>query len=127
MPARYAVDSGRTFSHCLLLQSGPKIKFGTQGEPDVAADGQRKWRVQVAATFTAEPGRQPFSDLLDVTILGGADPAQGIPAGTPVEFEGLIVSTMPAEAGENGRVRGGKPWHMAKAVRAANGRPAGKE
>lgn len=121
MPARYVVDRS-TFSNCLLLSSGPKMKFGT-AEQDVSMTGERKWKVSVAATFAAEPGRQPFSELLDVTILGGADPATGITPGTAVEFEGLVVSTIPPEQGERG-IKGGKPWHMARAVRPANGRPA---
>jgi hypothetical protein len=116
----FAIDTGRTFAAALLMASGPKLRFQTT-EQDVAADGQRKWEVQAAVTWHAEPGQRPFSDLIRVTVLGGTDPAAGLPAGTPVEFDSLRLGVMTAEAGENGRVRGGKPFYHASGVRALNG------
>jgi hypothetical protein len=122
----FAIDTGRTFAAALLMASGPKIRFQST-EQDVAADGQRKWEVQAAVTWHADPGQRPFSDLIRVTVLGGTDPAAGLPAGTPIELTDLRLGVMNAEQGENGRVRGGKPFYMASGVRPLNGARASKD
>jgi hypothetical protein len=117
----FAIDTGRTFAAPpLFMASGPKMRYQTT-EQDVSTTGERKWEVQAAATWHADPGQRPFSDLIRVTVLGGADPGAGLPPGTPVEFDQLRVGVMTAEAGENGRVRGGKPFYQAAGVRAVNG------
>jgi hypothetical protein len=119
MPGAFTIDTGRTFALLMLMSTSPKTKFGTS-DPDTAADGRAKWSAQVAATWLAEPGRRPVSEVLDITIVSDRDPGDGITPGSPVHVEGLRVGVSTPERTDRG-VRGGKAWYQAEALRSMNG------
>jgi len=114
-------------SPSILMASGPKLKFDST-EQDISARGERKWDVQAAVTFHAEPGMKPVSEVLAVTVTGpGTDPCASIPAGSPIVFDRMRVGFSPPEARENGRgIRGGRPWYQAANVRQASHARPGK-
>lgn len=123
MPGTYTVDTSSTFTAALLMASAPKMKFGTT-EQDITANGERKWEVQAAVTFTSEPGMRPVSEVITVTVAGGTDPAAQIPPGSPIAFERFRVGFSAPERGQNDRIRGGKPWYQAAGVRSVQHRAA---
>jgi hypothetical protein len=120
MPGTLTIDTTATFQAVLLMASGPKLKFGST-EQDISARGERKWDVQAAVTFHAEPGMKPVSEIIGVTVTGPAsDPCVSIPPGSPITFERMRVGFMAPEAREDGRgIRGGRPWYQATDVRPA--------
>jgi len=127
MPGTLTIDTTATFQAVLLMASGPKLKFGST-EQDISARGERKWDIQAAVTFHAEPGMKQVSEVIAVTVTGpAADPCASIPQGTPIVFDRMRVGFSVPEARENGRgVRGGRPWYQAADVRPAQAhqRPA---
>ncbi len=126
MPGTLTIDTAATFQAVLLMASGPKLKFGST-EQDISARGERKWDVQAAVTYHAEPGLKPISEVIGVTVTGPAnDPCASIAPGTPIVFDKMRVGFSPPEARENGRgIRGGRPWYQAADVHQAHpSRPA---
>jgi hypothetical protein len=121
MPGTLTVDITATFQAVLLMASGPKLKFGST-EQDISARGERKWDVQAAVTYHAEPGLKPISEVIAVTVTGPAtDPCASIQPGTAIVFEKMRVGFSPPEARENGRgIRGGRPWYQATNVHQAH-------
>jgi hypothetical protein len=117
VPGTLTVDTTATFQAVLLMASGPKLKFGST-EQDISARGERKWDVQAAVTYHAEPGMKPGSEVIAVTVTGPAgDPCASIPAGTPIVFDKMRVGFSVPEAREDGRgIRGGRPWYQAADV-----------
>ena len=71
MPGTLTIDIAATFQAVLLMASGPKLKFGST-EQDICARGERKWDVQAAVTYVAEPGLKPVSEVIAVTVTGPA-------------------------------------------------------
>ena len=71
MAGTLAIDTSATFQAVLLMASGPKLKFGST-EQDISARGERKWDVQAAVTYHAEPGMKPVSEVIAVTVTGPA-------------------------------------------------------
>ena len=129
MSGTLTIDTPATFQAVLLMASGPKLKFGST-EQDISARGERKWDVQAAVTYHAEPGMKPVSEVIAVTVTGpAADPCTSIPLGTPIVFDKMRVGFSPPEARENGRgIRGGRPWYQAVEVHQAHqSRPAKTE
>lgn len=123
MPGTFTIDTPRTFTTMILMGSAPKLKFGST-EQDVSANGERKWQLEAAVTFHAQPGMKPVSEVLPVTVTGPpTDPAAGIPPGSQVELADFRVGFSPPEHGEGTRIRGGRPWYQASGVRPLNGRP----
>ncbi|MGO9079045.1 MAG: hypothetical protein ACLQDY_08365 [Streptosporangiaceae bacterium] len=121
MPGTFQVDVPATFATLLLMAAGPKNEFGTESQA-VSKTGERKWSVQVAATWHAESGRRPVSEVLDITVTGGTDPGLSLQPGTAVELVNLRVGVSPPEQRDNGRgmrVVGGKAWYSATGVKAA--------
>jgi hypothetical protein len=120
MPGTLTIDIPATFQAVLLMASGPKLKFGST-EQDISARGERKWDVQAAVTFHAEPGMKPVSEVIAVTVTGpGADPCASIPPGSPIVFDKMRVGFSVPEARENGKgIRGGRPWYQAANVHQA--------
>jgi hypothetical protein len=129
MPGTLTIDTAATFQAVVLMASGPKLKFGST-EQDISARGERKWDVQTAVTFHAEPGMKSVSEVIAVTVTGPAtDPCAGLVSGTPIVFDRLRVGFTVPEARENGRgIRGGRPWYQAGDVHQAHpSRPAKTE
>jgi len=129
MPGTLTIDIPATFQAVILMASGPKLKFGSTTQ-DVSARGERKWDVQAAVTFHAEPGMKPVSEVIAVTVTGpGADPCASIAPGSPITFERMRVGFMAPEAREDGRgIRGGRPWYQASDVHPVHtARPAKTE
>ena len=118
MAGTLTIDTTATFQAVLLMASGPKLKFGST-EQDISARGERKWDVQAAVTYFAEPGMKAASEVISVTVTGpSADPCASIPPGTSIVFDKMRVGFSPPEARENGRgIRGGRPWYQATDAR----------
>ena len=120
MPGTFAVNTEATFTACVLISSGPKAKFGAADQQETNAQGMPKWLVEVAVTFTpGVPGMKPVSELVSVTITAPVNPADGFAVGTAITFQDFRVGLNAAERGENGRIRGGKLWYNAAAIRPA--------
>jgi hypothetical protein len=122
MPGTFAVDQVNTFSTMLLMAAGPKLEFGTSNQA-VSKTGERRWELQCAATWQAENGMRPISEVITVSLTGGTNPGEVLTPGTPVEFEKLRVGVSSPEMRDNGngrgpRVSGGRAWYSASAVRA---------
>src|SRR5258707_15434127 len=117
MSGTLTIDTTATFQAVLLMASGPKLKFGST-EQDISARGERKWDVQAAVTYHAEPGMKPVSEVIGVTVTRpGTDPCASIPPGSPIVFDRMRVGFSVPEARENGRgIRGGRPWCQAADV-----------
>lgn len=117
MPGTFTIDTKNTFTSALYMSAGPKLKFGS-AEQDISATGERKWEVQAAVTFHAEYGMRPVSEVIVITVTGGDDPARGLQAGAPIEFDRLRVGMTAPEARQDGRgIRGGKPYYQAAGIR----------
>jgi len=71
---------------------------------------RRKWDVQAAVTYVAEPGMKAVSEAIGVTVTGPAtDPCGSITPGTPIVFDKMRVGFSAPEARKNGRgIRGGR-------------------
>lgn len=125
------VDQAR-FTTILFMGCEPKMKATfdpvtnkrqTTGEQDTSKDGlYRKWTVQAAVSkpSTFDPSRTD-SEVLAVTVTSAEDPAEGLMPGTPILFENFVTGVMAPEAGDNGKIRGGKLFWQASGVRAMVG------
>jgi hypothetical protein len=128
MPATITVDQSATFATELLMSSGRKQKYGTQGEVATNAQGVPQWTCEVAVTYRTNPGERSQSEVLTVTITRDGDPFTGIQAGAVVQFDGLRAGLSAPESTDSGRIRGGRLWWQADGIHAVNGhRPPGKE
>jgi hypothetical protein len=120
MPTIY-VDQGATFTAPpIAISTGPKLKFGTDVQ-DVNSDGEARWVVQAAVSYTPQYGRQE-AEVISVTLVG-ADPSSITP-GTVIEFQGLTAGVSAPEKRDSGRVVGGKLFWSATGVRPLHGRVA---
>jgi hypothetical protein len=127
MPGMITVDQQSTFSTPPLVMSvGPKLKFGTDVQDVNTRTGEKKYVVQVAVSYQPEPGMRPQAEVIEVGVTG-ADPAESIQPGMPVEFTRLRTGVTAPEKTDEGRLRGGRLYWQADAVRpfspSANGRP----
>ena len=120
MPGTMRIDEAATFAACLLMAAGPKTEFGTDTQA-ISKTGERKWAVQAAVTYHPEYGMAAQSEVIQVTVTGGTDPALVLQPGTPVTFDGLRVGFSAPERGQGDRIRGGRPWFQASGVRAVHG------
>lgn len=124
MPGTIHVDQQATFSSPpLVMAVGPKLRFGSTDQ-DINRDGQRKWVIQAAVSYFPEYGRS-HAEVIEVGLVGEAPEVQ---PGMPVAFDRLRVGfSAPEMNNESGRIRGGKPFWQADAVRpfsgSGNGRP----
>jgi hypothetical protein len=121
------VDQAQTFAAQLLMSSGRKVKYGTQGEVATNAAGVPQWTCEVAVTYRTRNGERAVSEVLTVTITGAADPFHGIQPGAPVMFDGLRAGLSAPESTDSGRIRGGRLWWQADGLHAVNGSRPGKE
>jgi hypothetical protein len=128
MPATITVDQAATFAAQLLMASGRKVKYGSQGEVATNAQGVPQWTCDVAVTYRVKPGERVSSEVLTVTITRDADPFTGIAPGSMVQFDGLRAGLSAPESTDSGRIRGGRLWWQADGLQAVNGsRPVTKE
>lgn len=116
--ATLTIDQAQTFATQLLMSSGRKIKYGTQGEVATNAQGIPQWTCEVAVSYRTKPGERSSSEVLTVTITAAGDPFENTPAGTPVIFDGLRAGLSAPEATERG-IRGGRLWYQADGIRSA--------
>jgi hypothetical protein len=123
MPGMITVDQQATFSTPPLVMSvGPRLKFGTD-QQDITRNGERKWSVQVAVSYFADYGMRPVAEVIEVGLTG-EDPGTVVQPGTAVQFDRLRAGVSAPEKTDEGRVRGGRIYWQADAVRpfsAANG------
>lgn len=119
MPGTHAVDVAATFTSMMLVNTMPKLKFGSDSVQETNAAGAPKWSIDLAVTYTpTTAGMRAESELITVTIAAPTYPTQGINPGSPVVLEGMRVGLNPAEV-KNERLRGGKLWFTATAIRSA--------
>lgn len=116
------IDQQQTFAAPPIVMSiGPKLEFGTDTQA-CTRDGEKRWVVQVACAYAAEPGMKAQAEVIEVTI-NGEDPSLSIGPGSSVEFNLLRQGiSSPERRGE--RIVGGKPWYSAQGVRAAGAKSA---
>jgi hypothetical protein len=120
MPGTIHVAVDQTFATMILMGIAEKTKFGTD-VPEVSALGEKKYTAEVAVQYRAENGMRPVSEVISATITGGDHNAiLGIAPGSPVVLEGLRCGVSAPEKRDDGRVRGGKLYFMASAVRLAS-------
>jgi hypothetical protein len=113
------------FTRLMLVEIAPKADRET-GVQFTTKDGtERKWTAQVVASLPSrwEAGRTD-SEVLSVTVTCADDPTAMVAEGDMVVFDNLTVGVMPPEAGEGGRIRGGKLFWQATGIRSKV--PAGK-
>jgi hypothetical protein len=113
------------FTRLMLVEIAPKADRET-GVQFTTKDGtERKWTAQVVASLPSrwEAGRTD-SEVLLVTVTCADDPTAMVAEGDMVVFDNLTVGVMPPEAGEGGRIRGGKLFWQATGIRSKV--PAGK-
>ena len=126
MPGTFAIDTAATFTTCMLVNAGPKPKFGAADQQETNAQGTPKWLLEVAVTFApGAPGMPAISELISVTVTAPHNPVEGVPAGTPITFDSLRAGLNVPEHGQNGRIKGGKLWYTAIGIRpvmASSGR-----
>lgn len=123
MPGTITVDTKATFSAMLLMNAAQKLKFGTE-EPDITANGEKKFTAEVAVTYQADPGMRAVSEVISVTVTGGDSIT--IPPGSAVDFDRLRCGVSAPEKRDNGRVVGGKLYWMAAGIRPASSFRPGK-
>ena len=126
MPGTMRIDEAATFAAVLLMAAGPKTEFGTDSQA-ISKSGERKWFAQVAVTYHPEYGMAAQSEVIQVTVTGGTDPALVLQPGTPVTFDGLRVGFSAPERGQGDRIRGGRPWFQAAGVRAVHGQRSAEQ
>jgi hypothetical protein len=114
VPGTVVIDQQQTFAGPPIVMSvGPKTEYGTENQA-VTRDGEKRWVVQVACAYAAEPGMKAQAEVLEVTI-NGEDPSASIGPGASVEFTRLRQGiSAPERRGD--RIVGGKPWYSAQAV-----------
>ena len=118
MPGTIHVDTDATFSTMILMGIAEKMKFGTD-VPEVSALGEKKYTAEIAVQYRPE-GMRPVSEVISATITGGDHSAiLGIAPGSPVVLEGLRCGVSAPEKRDDGRVRGGRLYFMASAIRSA--------
>lgn len=119
MPINSVPVDQSAFTRLMLVEIAPKLDRET-GVQYTSKDGlQRKWTVQVVASMPSrwEAGRTD-SEVLSVTVTCTDDPAMLAAEGDLLDFENLTVGVMSPEAGEGGRIRGGKLFWQASGVRS---------
>ena len=124
MAGMITVSQQETFSTPpLVMSAGPKLKFGSD-QQDITRNGERKWSVQVAVSYFADYGMRPQAEVIEIGLTGEAPEVQ---PGTPVQFDRLRCGVSAPEKTDEGRVRGGRLYWQADAVRPfsgnGNGRP----
>lgn len=121
VPGTVHVDTRQTFAAMLVMGISPKLKYGTD-QPDISPTGERKFTVEVAVTYTTEPGMRPVSEVISVTLTGG-DPSlpTSIMPGTPVELDSLRCGVSAPEQRADGKgIRGGRLYWQCSGIRPAN-------
>jgi hypothetical protein len=122
--ATVVIDQQQTFAGPpIALSVGPKLEFGSDSQ-QITKNGERRWVIQVACTYTADPGMKAAAEVIEVTITG-EDPSVSIAPGATVEFN-VLRQGISAPERRGDRVIGGKAWYSAQGVRALNGTPNGR-
>lgn len=119
MPITSAPVDPARFTALLFMACEPKLDRETGSQHTTKDGSSRKWTVVVAATKPASYDRDRLeSDTLSVTVTSVDDPAEGLPMGVPVTLTDFSVGVMAPEAGEGGKIRGGRLFWSATGVRA---------
>jgi hypothetical protein len=109
----------QAFARLMLVELAPKSDRET-GVQYTTKDGTgRKWTAQVVASLPSrwESGRTD-SEVLQVTITCLDDPTGKVMEGDQVWFTDLTVGVMAPEAGEGGRIRGGRLFWQAAGIQS---------
>jgi hypothetical protein len=118
----FVVDTAATFASAICMGVIPREVFGQPGTQDRTAQGLPRWTCGVAVSYHADAasGITPPSEVLNITVNAAEDPGTSCPAGTPVAFEGLRAGVSAPEARQDGRIRGGRLFWSATAIRPAS-------
>jgi hypothetical protein len=119
VPINSAPVDQAAFTRLMLVQVEPKADRET-GVQYTSKDGsERKWTVQVVASMPSRfDATRTDSEVLSITVTSVGDPRDDVAEGDQVLFDSLTVGVMPPEAGEGGRIRGGKLFWQAAGVRS---------
>lgn len=118
------LDQQETFTGpAIALMAGPKLEYQSDQQA-ITKNGERRWVVQAAVSYRPDGQMPARAEVIEVGITGGQDPALTIMPGAQVQFTRLRCGISPPEKGENGRLRGGRPWFQADSVSAVNGHRA---
>lgn len=116
------IDQRASFTGMVLLGSQPKTVFGSAAQ-DTTKDGKLKWSVEVLAAvrndFTGGTDNRVFT--IGMTTKSG-DPAEGIPAFTPIELGGFEVGVMEKtrRTSDGGKeITGVSVWFRAQEIKLA--------
>jgi hypothetical protein len=110
------IDQQQTFAGPPICMSvGPKLVFGSDSQQVITSDGEKRWVIQCAVSYRAEPGMKAAAEVIEVTV-NGADPRGSISEGQHVEFATLRLGVSAVER-RGDRAVGGKAWYSASSVR----------
>lgn len=91
MATNFVIDQAATFQHVVLLQSDPKLAFGSEAQ-DATKDGLPLWTVQLVAA--QEQFGKTVNEVLKVTVASPKNPSDGVPPFAPVRLHGFSVGVM---------------------------------
>jgi hypothetical protein len=119
MPGTLVISTEATFASAICMGVIPREVFGQPGVQDKTSAGVPKWTAGVAVSYHPDPagGMTPQSEVLNITIASTEDPGKACPPGTAVAFDQLRVGVSAPEARGDGRIRGGKLYYSAVAIR----------
>jgi hypothetical protein len=119
VPINSAPVDQAAFTRLMLVEIAPKADRET-GVQFTSKDGlDKKWTAQVVASMPSRfDATRTDSEVLSVTVTCADDPVGKVVEGDQVWFTGLTVGVMPPEAGEGGRIRGGKLFWQATGIQS---------
>lgn len=119
MPINSVPVDQSAFTRLMLVEIAEKTDRDTGRQITTKNGLERKWTAQVVASMPSrfEAGRTD-SEVLSVTITSADDPVGQVTEGDLVVFDHLTVGVMAPEAGDNGRIRGGKLFWGATGIRS---------
>lgn len=119
MPINSAPVDQAAFTRLMLITAEPKTDRETGAQSTTKDGSELKWSVQVVVSMPSRfDSTRTDSEVLTVTVTSAADPRDQVTEGDQVFFDGLTVGVMAPEAGEGGRIRGGKLFWSASGVRS---------
>jgi hypothetical protein len=119
MISNFKIDQAATFAGLVFLSCEPKLGFRSTSQ-ETTKDGTPKWEVQILGAFRDGFGKTN-NEVVKVGIAAHHNPAEGIPAFSPVQlvdFEvGVMERTKRDQAGQE-QVIGVSVWFRASKIRS---------
>lgn len=92
MPTNFVIDQAASFRQAVLVQSDPKLRFGSDVQETTKGTAIPVWTVQVLVS--QEQFGRLQNEIVKVTIASPKDPQEGIPPFSPVRLHNLQVGVM---------------------------------